>query len=427
MSSEPTGECTAHDKHSNEECDCVDYYETPDIPGYCSNCYHRRMFHLVSRPGASKKNDHVKSLLDGMLAGRSSDTTKASTSKRSSLGAVVAASSSKSKSSALSAAHRESNHGMRPADGGGGGGGGSKPSKKGKGKNKKKQDIFKVISVQVIPWGTVVVGGVRQLIGDSAKIPDRVQTQTAKLDARNLVECDASHEEVVAALTELLPLLSTISKTCEAEAEQPAWDLATPVKHKLVIVPSDSERPDGLALDFNKGTGTAGYRNSRIFIASRDPIPIELLREWAGPNSSSFKQSPTSDDGSEVKEYMSDDSEDFTSHEFIPRANKRRISSCNSGDEDDEKPLNKKHKSLPRSYKITRSADLHSSVVQKMGEPFIDLTEDVHTSRHSTPDFLRKPPRSPPPREDPPSPGRSEPHHDPTLGNPYDQAVEFTF
>jgi hypothetical protein len=134
MSSEPTGECTAHDKHSNEECDCIDYYETPDIPGYYSNCYHRRMFHLVSRAGASKKNDHVKSRLDGMLAGRSSDTTKASTSKSSSLGAVVAASSSKSKLSVLSAAHRESNHGMCPADGGGGG---SKPSKKGKVKCRK--------------------------------------------------------------------------------------------------------------------------------------------------------------------------------------------------------------------------------------------------------------------------------------------------
>ncbi|KAJ7733824.1 hypothetical protein B0H14DRAFT_3517281 [Mycena olivaceomarginata] len=320
---------------------------------------------------------------------------------------------------------------MRPADGGGGG---SKPSKKGKGKNKKKQDIFKVISVQVIPWGTVVVGGVRQLIGDSAKIPDRVQTQTAKLDGLAVVnskgisfECDTSHEEVVAALTELLPLPFDYFKTCEAEAEQPAWDLATPVKHKLVIVPSDSERPDGLVLDFNKGTGTAGYRNSRIFIASRDPIPIELLREWAGPNSSSFKQSPTSDDGSEVKEYMSDDSEDFTSHEFIPRANKRRISSCNSGDEDDEKPLNKKHKMS--SKKWVRSPEIFNDETAReiMGEPFIDLTEDVHTSRHSTPDFLRKPPRSPPPREDPPSPGCSEPHHDPTLGNPYDQAVEFTF
>ncbi|KAJ7733828.1 hypothetical protein B0H14DRAFT_3517285 [Mycena olivaceomarginata] len=379
MSSEPTGECTAHDKHSNEECDCIDYDETPDIPG-----------------------------------------------------AVVAASSSKSKSSALSAAHRESNHGMRPADDGSGG---SKPSKKGKGKNKKRRDIFKVVSVQVIPWGTVVVGGVRKLIGDSAKIPDRVQAQTAQLDGLAVVnskgisfERDASHEEVVAALTDLLPLpFNYFKTTCEAEAEQPAWDLATPVKHKLVIVPSDSERPDGLALDFNKGTGTAGYRNSRIFIASRDPIPIELLREWAGPNSSSFKQSPTSDDGSEVKESMSDDSEDSSSHEFIPRANKRRISSCNSGDEDDEKPLNKKHKMS--SKKWVRSPEIFNDETAReiMGEPFIDLTEDVHTSRHSTPDFLRKPPRSPPPREDPPSPGRSEPHHDPTLGNPYDQAVEFKF
>ncbi|KAJ7303577.1 hypothetical protein DFH08DRAFT_722123, partial [Mycena albidolilacea] len=105
-----------------------------------------------------------------------------------------------------------------------------------------------------------------QLIGDFTKIPDRVQTQTAKLDGLAVVnskgisvECDTSHEEVVAALTELLPLPFNYFKTCEAEAEQPAWDLATPIKHKLLIVPSDSEWPDGLALGFNKGTGTAGY------------------------------------------------------------------------------------------------------------------------------------------------------------------------
>ncbi|KAJ7794220.1 hypothetical protein B0H13DRAFT_2393462 [Mycena leptocephala] len=46
---------------------------------------------------------------------------------------------------------------------------------------------------------------------------------------------------------------------------------------------------------------------------------------------------------------------------------------------------------------------------------------------HQHPDFFRDPPSSPPTQEDPVSPGRSEPHHDPPLGNPYDKNIKFEY
>lgn len=121
MSSLKTGECTAHDRNSKEECDCTEYIESDEIPEYCGNCYHRLHFHLISKPGASQKNISVQSLLAGILgrddsgkATGSSSKGKASTSLT-----ALAASSSKKGLSSLIAANRESNRGMRPPSEGG--------------------------------------------------------------------------------------------------------------------------------------------------------------------------------------------------------------------------------------------------------------------------------------------------------------------
>ncbi|KAJ7195164.1 hypothetical protein B0H12DRAFT_1082245 [Mycena haematopus] len=182
-----------------------------------------------------------------------------------------------------------------------------------------------------------------------------------------------------------------------------------------------SAGPDGATLDFNKGTGTTGYRNSRIFIVSRDPISVDLLREWA-PNSSSYKESHSNDDDSEEVTFLSD-AESIT-NERIPAMNKRRLSSRTSAEEDgsDEEPPKKKKKLS--SKKWIRSLDiLNDEVAHEIRDSqFIDLTEDEARTTRSTPDFLRNPPKSPPA-----SPGRSEPHYDPTLGNPYDKSISFEF
>ncbi|KAJ7016808.1 hypothetical protein C8F04DRAFT_1280575 [Mycena alexandri] len=100
-----TGECTAHNRHSDEECDCTSYTEAADIPGYCGGCYHTRQDHLHSRPGAVKKTSAVQALLAG-LGGKSKAGPSKARGAGSSLGAVLAAAgSSKKKSALLSAAN----------------------------------------------------------------------------------------------------------------------------------------------------------------------------------------------------------------------------------------------------------------------------------------------------------------------------------
>ncbi|KAJ7195165.1 hypothetical protein B0H12DRAFT_1082246 [Mycena haematopus] len=288
MSSESdTGECTAHDKQSNGECDCTEYVEADDSPGFCGNCYHRRHHHLHTKPNASKKNPAVKSLLADIL-GRSSDTgakVKGGSKSKMSLGALVAASSSKFKSSALSAAHREANQGMRPTSesgstatprsgpprraeaprsgpsgerqGGSAGAGAawdslklgqshSHPSgiyspRKGRLNGQqakqefKKKRLFRVVSVQVLPCGTVDVSkdGARQLPQEFNKVPDRIQTQTAQLDNLAVVDSqgivfdrDASHEEIEEQLTELLPLPFHYFARRQRESGKRPWFLA---------------------------------------------------------------------------------------------------------------------------------------------------------------------------------------------------------
>ncbi|KAJ7158391.1 hypothetical protein C8R43DRAFT_1124986 [Mycena crocata] len=437
-----TGECSAHDKFSDQECECTDYIESDDIPGYCSSCYHKQAFHLLSKPGASQKSSGVQSLLTGMFSRQDSSKGKASSSKAqsSSLLSVVAGSSKKIPS--LTAAHREANRGMRPPTASASG---SKTVtvKKGKGKERKRdEDIFKVVSVQVIPGGTEFVNGGLQIPKKYSRVPDRVETQKAEVDGLAVVNVEgfrfrrsASHEDIVDQLTELLQRPFDYFARIQEEAglDEPAWCLATSLGKKLTIVPSI--HPDGRVIDFNKGNATTGYRHNRIFIVSREPIPADLLKEWEGPESSSFRR-PASvhDDESEVAGSASD--EDNIS-EQIPAKNKRRLFSRSSDEEDNsEKPLKKKKAVITESSvkKWTRQltalnneldeiAKLDEEIGKLKDSEPIDLTE----SRPSTPDFLRAVPKSPPSFEDPPSPGRPEVFYDPTLGDPYDKNQTFVF
>ncbi|KAJ6476125.1 hypothetical protein C8R45DRAFT_1102414 [Mycena sanguinolenta] len=400
-SSESTGECTAHNKYTNQECNCTDYVDALDIPGYCSNCYHKRQDHLASKPGAAQKSTSVRALLAGILRGRESDTKgKASSTSKgpprasaTSFAAAVASSSNKPKSLAFSAANRESNCGMRS----GSGNSQSKVSKKGKGKAVKRE-MFKVMSVHIIPSGTVVVNNVRQLPKGSDKIPDRAQAQAAQLQGLAVVknndgisfERDASHEEVVIILSDLLPRPFEYFREREEETGEPAWDLATPIKQKLVIVPSDdSERPDGLTIDFNKGPGTSGFQNSRIFIGILPrPNPAEFLRDWASPNSFLLKEDQ---DESDVDDYKLGSESD--NHEIAPLKNKRRLSSRHSDEEDDfdvdERP-SKRTKNESSGKRWTRAPEIMND--REIGEECIDVTVDDAQTARSTPDFLRKPP-----------------------------------
>ncbi|KAJ7720709.1 hypothetical protein B0H16DRAFT_1738704 [Mycena metata] len=378
MALDSTGECTAHDKHSDQECDCSAYTDATDIPGYCGDCYHRRQDHLVSRPGAVEKTSAVRSLLAG-LAARSSNLSKASSSKAGSskvhaslfLGSAAATSKKKNSSGLLAAANREANHGMRPPTTEAG------KSKKAKGKEPSSKrdregDTFKVVSLQVIPCGTR-----RRISGDKQgpkvlqvpeqyqAVPDRIEIQSAELDGLAIVKTqgikfdrEADHEDVVAAFTQHLPLPFEYFARIQREAgnNEPVWYLASALKKQLVIVPSD--RPDGSVVDFNKGNATTGFRNNRIFIVSRDPMPPEILQEWAKTTPSSFRQSHAADTseeegGSDVVMSESEDGDsDQPSPEKIPRKNKRRLFSHSSDEE--EKPA-KKQKA---STKWTREPEI---------------------------------------------------------------------
>ena len=115
----------------------------------------------------------------------------------------------------------------------------------------------------------------RQLPEDSNNVPDRIETQTAQLDNLAVVDSsqgivfdlDADHEETEERLTDLLPLPFYYFAQKKRESGKQSWFLVTAVKGKLVIVPSEgSSGPDGASLNFNKGTGTTGFRSSKIFI-----------------------------------------------------------------------------------------------------------------------------------------------------------------
>ncbi|KAJ6481612.1 hypothetical protein DFH09DRAFT_1107512 [Mycena vulgaris] len=265
MSSKPaTGECTAHDRNSNEECDCVEYVESEELEDYCDNCYHRLQHHLASKPGASKKRSGVNALLAGILGGAPSGkgtVSKPRASSSSSSLAAFASSSSKRLGKLTTAANKEANQGMRPLSDGP-----SKSKLKGKekaGKRNSSGTYFKVVSVFVVAAGTEFVNESLQIVDGSDKLPNRVDIQNAELEGLAVVNANgidfdrtASHEDVITHFLDLLPLMPG--------NDEPTWYLAAPVGRKLVIVPS--AHPDGAVLDFNKGNGTTGFRNNHLFI-----------------------------------------------------------------------------------------------------------------------------------------------------------------
>ncbi|KAJ7667776.1 hypothetical protein DFH06DRAFT_1322346 [Mycena polygramma] len=151
-------------------------------------------------------------------------------------------------------------------------------------------------------------------------------------------------------------------------------------------------------------TSTTGFRNNQIFIVPRNPIPTELLREWASPKLVSYRQSRAPSDEPDEDAFSSAAETDG-----------------------DEQITHKKNKRKP-----WRDVDglegpavwVKTWMLTATGSPVIDLTAE---DTRSTPDFLRAVPKSPPAPANPPSPGRPETHHDPTLGDPYDKNATFEF
>lgn len=105
------GECRAFDKNTREECDCDEYSDDPEQPGYCLHCEHRRKSHFAT--GAPAKSFGVTTLLSKMLGGKGRKL--GGKGKGKPFSSLAASSSSKKIPSSLSAANKEANKGMRPS------------------------------------------------------------------------------------------------------------------------------------------------------------------------------------------------------------------------------------------------------------------------------------------------------------------------
>lgn len=107
-----------------------------------------------------------------------------------------------------------------------------------------------------------------------------------------------SHKELANALGDLLP------QPFACTEGDPGWYLATMSKRHLRIVPLNY--PTGADADYNKGAGTTGWRNNRLWIGqvpraftlsilifslpvTRKPIPDEIIQTWASPEVLAFR------------------------------------------------------------------------------------------------------------------------------------------
>ncbi|KAJ7769851.1 hypothetical protein B0H16DRAFT_1776739 [Mycena metata] len=387
-----TGECRAKSKDEDGlECDCTLYEEDTEQSGYCSTCYHREKAHLLSTPGATVPKLHVRSLLAGMMDG-----TK--------LGSKLFTSSSSASSSrkkivpSLSTANRESNQGMRPPKAG---------SSKGKGKKNETSasTTFKVISIHVLPYGIEEAldvsplpqfciidtdkfkeNGEKMLViaGGNNKTPTSYQIDVAAgrglavFDSSKGIELDRAwtHEQLVEALMGLLPFPFAYFEQLEDEAGdgEAAWRLASAVSKKLLVL--DNPAPAGKDVDFHKGNVTNGFRNWRVFIVAREPIPAKILRKWGtqlgGASGSSKKKGSKDEDSDSESESDQDSATNSPSPEKIPRTNKRRLVSKGSGDEDE--PVPKKKGKGPAGKTWIRGPE--GAAGGSKSEPVIDLTAD---------------------------------------------------
>ncbi|KAJ7202107.1 hypothetical protein GGX14DRAFT_399679 [Mycena pura] len=413
--SDETGQCTAHDKETNEECTCEEFKSSSDKP---TNFRH----HLVEKPGSQKRSSQVNALLAGILGSKGNHSkgaassskagsSKASSSKAASSGFKQWGNLSLSKKSLL-AANDEAKEGMR---------GHRKPGsksakKKGKGKAKASLDSF--------------FHG--PAIQDDLKAPDGVDLQEAEIhglavfDVNKGIKFDqnASHEGVMDRLSELLPGPFAYLRRLHEESSDKGstWCLAVKRQRKLAIIPIPF--PTGMTLDFNKGPRSTGFKNHRIIIVTREPIPEDILEQWVDPKAVSFCQAITASnlpvlqgkasvDIAEVAE--SDD--DFP--EYIPLPNRGRLFSQIS---DTEQTVPAKKRKTDRKWSRGSTVDSES-----FSKETIDLTADEELGHVSAPNDLSHGPGIVHDEAPVTSPGRTKVVDDPTLGDPYDKSITFSF
>lgn len=118
----------------------------------------------------------------------------------------------------------------------------------------------------------------RQIPGDHQTIPDRLDVQSAALNGLAVLRENEgivldrtwSHEELVGALHEYFPEVFAYFEQLfqdsmnDGSEPRPVWHLATIAHRRLKVAPV--KFPTGANADYNKGAGTTGWRNNRLWI-----------------------------------------------------------------------------------------------------------------------------------------------------------------
>ncbi|KAG5649376.1 hypothetical protein H0H81_004219, partial [Sphagnurus paluster] len=137
-----------------------------------------------------------------------------------------------------------------------------------------------------------------------------------------------THEEVDNALRELFPKAFAYLDSLETPGpddefyQVPKWMLCVPESRRLQLVPEF--QPTGANLHFNKGTSRAGYRESRLFIVTRDPIPKTVQKSLVDNNRLPFGSKGKGKAASTSLFYKSPDSSDSENQLRQCKRGKRR-------------------------------------------------------------------------------------------------------
>ncbi|KAJ6592485.1 hypothetical protein B0H19DRAFT_1245356 [Mycena capillaripes] len=264
---------------------------------------------------------------------------------------------------------------------------------KAKGKARETKDNstnFKVVSIHILACGTEFIDGVLSIPSPHDRTPARVDIQTAQKhglavlnDQGVTLDRNWIHDELSETLQDLLPHPFTYFHNLQLESGQPSWHLAAIGKNRrLDIVPS--QYPTGAEADYNKGAGTSGWRNNRLWIVSREPIPYNVRKDWISPEALAFRVL------SEDVPVDSADNSDDNVEECLPKPRRSKCRSTVNANEDE--PDRKKRRSSASSTNDFNLPDIFTDAVARdiMGSDCIDLTAaDDPPSRHSTPDILR--------------------------------------
>ncbi|KAJ7043440.1 hypothetical protein C8F04DRAFT_1250868 [Mycena alexandri] len=293
----------------------------------------------------------------------------------------------------------------------------------------KDDKFFKVVSIYILTCGTEFVDGVRRIPAAHQTIPNKHDIQNAVLNGLAVLHENKgivldhtwTHEEFVAAPHGYFPeafayFEGIFDESIEdGSGHQPVWHLATIASRRLQVVPI--KFPTGANADYNKGPGTAGWRNNRLWIVSRDPIPSKTRAQWTSPDALDFNDPTKQAVARSDDEETGSEEEDTSSPEPSQRRAKRRTTTI----------IDDEHKKKKRKGSAT--FDLPSiftdGVANEITDSVIDLTRADDTSGNNS---SRLTPVTPPPKPNPVNPKYSEEFKvDPTLGDPYAQNKKYSF